>query len=158
MSHKPDNKDEQTSLSLSPMEAAVAARLIGKLAKLNGPATTPENIRLYELACRLYGARRERRHAFPDDLFGEPVWDMLLVLYCSEGRREEMSVSGLSYSSGVPITTALRWISEIERRELVFRSPHRNDKRSIIISLTELGREKMDACLQRLSERYFNLD
>ena len=55
--------------------------------------------------------RRRRDRLFGSDLFGEPAWDMLLELYAAELAQRRECVSGLCCASGVPATTALRWIT-----------------------------------------------
>lgn len=158
MSEDHEDSPDAQLLKLAPYEAAVAARLIKKLTKIQGPSAILDEMALFELACRLYGSRRERRHFFSEDLFGEPVWDMLLHLYCSEGRSETTTVSGLCYSSGAPPTTALRWLAELEKTGLVFRRPNPDDKRGMHVGLTDVGREKLSNYLRRVGERYFEMD
>lgn len=89
--------------------------------------------------------RRGRDQIFEPDLFGEPAWDILLELYASglAGRRE--CVSGLSAVSGVPPTTALRWIVALEERGWIRRTPDRFDKRRSNVSLTERAEASLGA-------------
>ena len=83
---------------------------------------TPTDIprdQLTDLAARIYEMRRSRERFLHGALFGEPVWDMLLALYCFAARGEALSVSALWYASGVPQTTALRWARLLEQKKLV---------------------------------------
>jgi DNA-binding MarR family transcriptional regulator len=75
-------------------------------------------------------------------MFGEPAWDMLLVLY-ARGDETRLTVGRLAQLSGTRPTTALRWLEFLIREELVFRRPNLRDARSELIELTEKGRSKM---------------
>lgn len=68
-------------------------------------------------------ADRRRRAEIPgtDDLFGEPAWDILLSLFIAgcEGRR--LSVAAVCSTAGAPESTALRWITILEKRRMIIR-------------------------------------
>ena len=103
------------------------------------PDETLTDDQLAELACRIYESRRVRARFLSSSLLGEPVWDMLLALYCFSSRGEVMSISGLCYASGVPPTTALRWSRVMEQRNLISRSKDQLDARRAWIALTDEG-------------------
>ena len=87
---------------------------------------TPADIspeQLTELACRIYDCRRVRSRFFNESMLGEPVWDMLLALYCMPSRGLKPSVTGLCYAAGVPQTTGLRWVQLMEQKGLIDRQP-----------------------------------
>jgi DNA-binding MarR family transcriptional regulator len=84
--------------------------------------------------------RANRRSIFGADLFGEASWDMLLELYDAEFSGRRVSVSSLCFASGVPQTTALRWISVLEREGQITRIPDPRDGRRYFIELTEPAR------------------
>ena len=96
---------------------------------------------LVALACRIYDTRRERAKFFNNALLGEPVWDMLLALFCLPKRNQRLSASGLCHASGVPTSTALRWLHVIEQKGLVQRHPDEKDARRVWLSLTDKGDE-----------------
>ena len=56
-------------------------------------------------------------------MFGEPAWDMLLVLYTEEGR-ERQTVGKLINAAGHAPTTAQRWLDYLETQGFVRREPH----------------------------------
>ena len=93
---------------------------------------------------RVLNLRKSRNQIFCKALFGEPAWDMLLQLYAAqlEGRTE--CVTDLCDASGVPQSTALRWISCLEDRKLLRRDHDPRDNRRILVSLTAKGAEAMD--------------
>ena len=102
---------------------------------------------LAELAGRIYGARQIRASYLNSSLLGEPVWDMLLTLYCQRARGELLSVSGLCYSAGVPPTTALRWSQLLEQKNLIVRTPDASDARRAHLTLSDHGQALMSAYL-----------
>lgn len=95
-------------------------------------------------------ARAVRREFFGAQLFADPAWDMLLELYAltCEGRR--VSISKLSLASGVPGTTALRWIEKLEAECLVVRTDDPLDARRVWITLSSSGHSAMDAFVDAL--------
>lgn len=105
---------------------------------------------LTELACRIYEARRARARFLSTSLLGEPVWDMLLALFCYTASGRRMSVSSLCFASGVPPTTALRWTRVMEGRELVERVNDSKDGRRVYLLLTAKGKEAMQRYLRSI--------
>jgi DNA-binding MarR family transcriptional regulator len=110
----------------------------------------PSRRDLWQMACRIYDARRARDKILDRKLFGEPAWDMLLALYCLPPRGELMSVSALTYASAVPQTTGHRWQSILRDEGLIERGPQEVDARRQIVRLTPRGRSLMDDYLSRL--------
>ncbi len=108
---------------------------------------------LAALACRIYDARRARAHFLQDSLLGEPVWDMLLALYCLPTRGEVLSVSGLCHAASVPATTALRWSQLMEQKKLIRRTRDKCDGRRVYLALTEEG----DAVMSSYLASVFNM-
>lgn len=107
---------------------------------------------LTELACRIYESRRVRARFLSMSLLGEPVWDMLLALYCFTSRGRRMSVSSLCFASGVPSTTALRWVGVMEERDLIKRSKDMHDGRRTYLVLTEQGTRVMQGYLRSIHD------
>lgn len=104
---------------------------------------------LSELAKRAYDHRRVRDRIFQeDDLFGEPVWDMLLDIAVADGRGVHLSVTSACIGACVAETTALRWLKVMEVRGLTSREADPRDGRRSFIRLTDDGRKKLD--------QYFN--
>lgn len=64
-------------------------------------------------------ARRERERRFGAVLFSDPAWDMLLALYEAHLRSKSMSATDLCIASTAPAGVALRWISVLEREQLL---------------------------------------
>ncbi len=113
----------------------------------NAPTADISREQLTELACRIYETRRRRAHFLHGSLFGEPVWDMLLALYCLGSRSKALSVSGLCHAAGVPQTTALRWSQLMEQKKLIDRTPDPKDGRRVFLSLSKHGDNLMSSYL-----------
>ena len=88
-------------------------------------------------------ARRRRSELFAPELFADPAWEMLLELYINELEQTRISVTSLCIASGVPATTALRWISRLCVKGLASRRKDPHDARRAWIELTEQGRDLM---------------
>lgn len=88
----------------------------------NRPANDSEAAQLGSIA-RKASADRHRRSeiAGTNDLFGEPAWDILLNLFIAgcEGRR--LTVAAVCSGAGAPESTALRWITILEKRGIIVR-------------------------------------
>ena len=120
------------------LETLTVSRLVDLA---NEPATAIPREQLAELARRIYETRRSRSQYLHGALFGEPVWDMLLALYCGASRGETPSVSSLCHAAGVPQTTALRWLHLMEQKKLIDRTPDPNDGRRVYLTLSKHGDE-----------------
>ena len=82
-------------------------------------------------------------------LFGEPAWDILLDLAMHEGQGRQVSITGACIGSGVPLTTALRWITVLDQKGLIARLPDPLDQRRTFVSLTGLGRALLRTYVKR---------
>ena len=80
-------------------------------------------------------------------MFGEPAWEMLLLLYVTSGASRQ-TVSRLAQLSGASKATALRWMDYLSDRGLIARCPHPNDARTAFVNLTDQGREMLEAYLK----------
>lgn len=81
--------------------------------------------------------RRRRKAYFPQDLLWDPAWDMMLELLRCEVRQQRVIVSTLCGAAGVPATTALRWLKNLEERGLVLRHTDPLDGRRIFVELSD---------------------
>jgi len=106
-----------------------------------------EQVRLVREITR---ARRRRDAAFGHKLFGEPAWDILLELYLSELTHRKMSVSDACLASGVPLTTALRWVGTLAKEGWISRKSDPFDGRRVFVSLTQQGLSAMRTYLSEV--------
>ena len=95
-------------------------------------------------------ARRLRDRFFRGDLFADPAWDMLLDLTAARVEHTRVSVTSLCIASGVPPTTALRWIGQMTEAGLLERVEDETDRRRVFIRLSADAAERMEACLSAL--------
>ncbi|WP_052761967.1 hypothetical protein [Aurantiacibacter luteus] len=104
---------------------------------------------LAELAARLH-ADRERRHEYFDSaLLGEAAWDMMLYLFAAAVEKRQVSITTACNASGVPYSTALRYIDVLVRQGLAIRSTSEKDNRVSYIAMTHDCRVIMAAYLSR---------
>lgn len=92
-------------------------------------------------------ARQARGRFFDANLFADPAWDMLLDLAASDAEGARVSVTSLCIAAGVPATTALRWLKQMEQSGIFVRVADPADKRRAFIELSEGSRIAM--------QRYF---
>lgn len=92
---------------------------------------------------RLISRRQARLRHFDAELFGEPAWDMLLDLSAAKGEGTSVSVTSLCIASGVPATTALRWIKQMVDDQLFLRTQDKSDGRRAFIALSEKAENAM---------------
>lgn len=90
--------------------------------------------------------RRKRVAIFGNQMFAEPAWEMLLLLFLSEGR-QRITQSKLGELSGASRSTGLRWIDYLSDHGLAERREHPTDKRQNFVSLTEKGRALLSVYL-----------
>ena len=92
---------------------------------------------------RIIRQRQLRARYFDGDLFGDPAWDMLLDLTAARAEHTRVSVTSLCIASGVPPTTALRWIGQMTEAGLLERVEDETDRRRAFIALTEKAADGM---------------
>ena len=81
------------------------------------------------LVRRIIRQRQLRARFFDGELFGDPAWDMLLDLTAARVEHQRVSITSLCIASGVPPTTALRWINEMTSAGLLERVEDDTDRR-----------------------------
>jgi len=81
--------------------------------------------------------RQLRARFFDSALFADPAWDMLLDLAAARAEHKRVSVTSLCIASGVPPTTALRWIGQLTAAGLLERVEDQADRRRAFIALSD---------------------
>lgn len=99
--------------------------------------------------------RRKRDGLLGDALFSDPAWDILLDLYIAHHEGSRVSVSSCCIGSSTPPTTALRWITILEKRGLVRRQADDLDRRRSYLQLTTAT---YDALHQLLEEHVCGIE
>jgi DNA-binding NarL/FixJ family response regulator len=95
------------------------------------------------LVRRILRQRQLRARFFDGDLFADPAWDMLLDLTAARAEHTRVSVTSLCIASGVPPTTALRWIGQMTDAGLLERVDDETDRRRAFITLTDKAADAM---------------
>jgi hypothetical protein len=99
------------------------------------------------LVRRIIRHRQLRSRHFDARLFADPAWDMLLDLTAARVEHRRVSVTSLCIASGVPPTTALRWIGQMVEQGQLVRVGDQTDRRRAFIELS-------DRCADAMA-RYF---
>jgi DNA-binding MarR family transcriptional regulator/DNA-binding response OmpR family regulator len=96
-----------------------------------------------KLIRRIIRHRQLRARFFDSNLFADPAWDILLDLTAARAEQARVSVTSLCIASGVPPTTALRWISQMVEAGLLERVEDETDRRRAFIALTDASADAM---------------
>ncbi|EPR14183.1 hypothetical protein M527_29150 [Sphingobium indicum IP26] len=86
-----------------------------------------------------------------EDFVSSPVWPILIDLYISEATDRPVAISDACRAARIAPTTALRWVHVLEGRGFIYRQDDIRDKRRAFLRLTSLGREKVEAVLDRVT-------
>ena len=108
-----------------------------------GPQVSLDTVR------KVIRARRLRSRYFPEDLFADPAWDMLLDLLQAEISHLRVPVSSLCIAAAVPATTALRWLKTMVKQGIFLRRADPHDGRRVFV---ELAPQTSDALRRYFAE------
>jgi DNA-binding MarR family transcriptional regulator len=105
-----------------------------------------------EKAAAIHHGRRVREEVFGKaaHLFTDPAWDIMLHLFIAQEEGRRVSVNHARASSGVPPTTALRWIGILTSEKLIARRADPSDRRRCYLELTPRCDTMMREWLARL--------
>jgi DNA-binding MarR family transcriptional regulator len=128
----------QLSDEVSRIAATLARLSTGPSATARPPEPEPDT-ELPEVNAEtvraIIRARRLRARYFPDELFADPAWDMLLDLLQAEITHLRVPVSSLCIAAAVPATTALRWLKTLVQRGIFLRRADPHDGRRVFVEL-----------------------
>lgn len=146
------DEDRMHLMRLTEQVGRLAASLGGERLRVESPSLAfrgalPDEVRLVAEAApelpepgtirAILRQRQQRARFFDADLFADPAWDMLLDLTAARVEHKQVSVTSLCIAAGVPPTTALRWIGQMQHAGLFERVEDRSDRRRAFIRLTE---------------------
>jgi len=100
---------------------------------------------------RIIRLRRDKAKIFAGDLVADPVWDMLLALARVDLDAQGVPTLNLAIDGGIPAASALRRISEMEEAGLIIRRSDHEDRRRVLVYLTDAGREAVARYLDRFA-------
>ena len=136
----------------SPHDGAAAEDGSARLVRAMRPALPdPRLIR------RVIRQRQLRARFFDGDLFADPAWDILLDLTAARAEHLRVSVTSLCIASGVPPTTALRWIGQMTDTGLLLRVDDEADRRRAFIALSDKSADAMARYFHELGASGDNL-
>lgn len=96
-----------------------------------------ENDYLVAKAESHYKVRRRRESIVgKKDMFSDPCWDILLDLFIAHGKNRQISITSACLAAQVPASTALRWITVLEKMGLIERQRDTKDARRRFVQLT----------------------
>ena len=158
-SMREDRPMEGTSIETLATIRAEIGRLAESVARLL-PEETPEGHRSAhgertsaesaELLRMLVRQRRARADFFPEDMFADPAWDILLDLAAARHEKKRVSVSSLCIAAAVPTTTGLRWIKALTDAGLLMRESDPEDGRRSFVKLTPQSANLMERYLDSI--------
>jgi DNA-binding MarR family transcriptional regulator len=106
-------------------------------------ADDASNVSLHHIARREMSRRALRAEMFGQNLFSDPAWEMLLLLFSVLPEQRRLRMAEFSRGLGIPGTTVLRWLGILEERGLIERSSDPFDARLVMVGLTERGHKLM---------------
>lgn len=80
-------------------------------------------------------------------LFTDSCWNMCLDIYICGLKDERVAVSAIAHSSGIPMTTAMRYINVMVEQGLIEKTPNPADNRMIFVSVSLDCRKKIEKLL-----------
>ena len=158
----PAAEDERKrTVRLTDQDVRAAARLLKLLSGSERSGQPPANANMprdgqdgreefVRRARSIFEGRQLRSRYFSPSIFGEPAWDVLLVLYITEASSGRQTVGKLAEWINIPPTTVFRWVGWLEKERLVERQPHPTDRRVVFIRLVEKGRSALEAYLRAM--------
>lgn len=108
-----------------------------------------------DLASRIQAvikARVERFNYFPQALFADPAWDILLELALAEQQQRRVTITQLCNEAHVPATTAARWIRHLTEEGWLIRRDCTLDARVKYIELSREASAKMRCYFLQLTD------
>lgn len=93
-------------------------------------------------AARRYAKLRRRRdHYFPVDVFADPAWDIIIDLFAAGVEGKAVSITSACIAANVPATTALRWLTQLERAGMIERFSDAKDRRRAFVRLAQVAEQ-----------------
>ncbi len=110
-------------------------------------ATSTSSGEYRTIADMVIAARAARSPLFPRSMFGEPAWDILLLLY----RDKNVCLADLARSADTPESTAARWIDFLEAHQLVTRMRCGEDRSADRVELGSKARDGLHSFFAALA-------
>jgi hypothetical protein len=114
-------------------------------ARQSAPPTEHDQVGSLPVLVRLEIELLRMRRRLIGDEQGDPVWAMVLELCAAQLENRELSVTSLCLASGLPVTTALRRLDELEHDGRICRNPDKSDRRRVFVALDAAFHERVIA-------------
>lgn len=112
-----------------------------------------EKSQLYVWLKKTYKGRLLREQFFNSEYFGgEAAWNMILDLAVARLEEKRISISSACIASGVPPTTALRWINVLESDGIIDKECDSSDKRRTFLKLSDKGMNLIVSFFKKLDD------
>lgn len=100
-----------------------------------------ENLKTADLIDRAqkylrWGRRKSEALDAGNGLFTDSCWNMCLDIYICGLKEERVTVSGIAHSSGIPMTTAMRYINVMAEQGLIQKTQNPADNRMTFVSVS----------------------
>ena len=86
----------------------------------------------------IYVGRRMRDSLFPDGLFGEPAWDILLAVFLAHSQGKDADASEVLLECNVPKSTGMRVVALLIERGLIVNQTDDEEPNRVALSTTAL--------------------
>lgn len=150
---KRETAAKETDQDLGRELTRLAEKLLHVAKELDGASPRPpvsaevrdmiDDAVLAAIARTIFRARERRQRQFSPRFLGEPGWDMLLELFIHRALEMPLSTKSLCLAAGVPRSTALRMMRQLEEEGLLQRSRSAEDKRIATVEMTPHGFSQM---------------
>lgn len=109
----------------------------------------PSELRARAEHCLQWGRLKSRTLDIGNGLFSDSCWNMCLDIYICGLKDEQVTVSAVAHSSGIPMTTAMRYINVMVDQRLLEKSQNPDDNRMIFVTVSPEYQERIAALLTR---------
>ncbi|CAM3227430.1 hypothetical protein SPAN111604_11630 [Sphingomonas antarctica] len=106
------------------------------------------DVALARQASAIVKLRRQIEAMFAGQVANDPSIDLLLTLFIHRARGAMLTVGEACLATSAPPTTALRRLTILTKNGHVQRVPHRHDKRTVYVTLSDSAAETMRLWLQ----------
>ncbi len=136
------DRSGQTAVEDAPRSASPAE---------SSPLQDPSALLRHTLE-RMSAERQARQRFFDEEVCTGPAWSILVELAHMMMLDKTAYVSSVALGSGIPLTTALRYIDMLVSRKLVEREPDPADRRRVTLRLSDSGSELMRSYIQDIAK------
>ena len=112
-------------------------------ARLNPREAHKSPAAMQDAARYMLRLRKAAKSCFGPPVLSEPAWSLMLALYTADAVRKQLHIGSIAERADVPRSTALRWLTKLDRSGFVRLVPDPSDKRAGRVRMTAGGLEAM---------------